>query len=236
MNKEEIWLLDEKYGGRQTEKFKKDLKRLQAGEPVDFVIGFKYFLGVRIDLSKRPLIPRPETEFWVGEAIKQIGNVFDDRQKRNLLILDIFSGSGCIGLAIVRHVKSARVVFADKVNKITARKIKFVKSDVLKNIKGKFDYIFANPPYIPAGGKSKIQKSVLKYEPKMALFGGKDGLFYIRKFLKEAKNHLEPGGQIFMEFSSEQKREVEEIIKQNNYKNYKFHKDQFNKWRWVEIF
>lgn len=69
----------------------------------------------------------------------------------------------------------------------------------------------------------------------MALFGGKDGLFYIRKFLKEAKNHLNKNGKIYMEFDYIQKREIERLLKKFSYKNYKFNKDQYNKWRWVEI-
>jgi len=230
-----MWLLNEKYNGQQTEKFKKDLKRLQAGEPVDFVIGFKEFLGVKIDLSKKPLIPRPETEFWIGEATKQISYDLQSFANRKIMCLDIFAGSGCVGLSIMRHIKGAQVVFVDKVNKITAPKINFIKSDVFKNVKGKYDYIFANPPYIPVTRKSKVQKSVLKFEPKQALFGGEDGLFYIRKFLKEAKNYLNFGGKIFMEFDSTQRREIEKIIKKNNYKSYKFNKDQFGKWRWVSV-
>jgi len=246
MQKEVSWLLNEKYGGKETAGYKKDLKRLRAGEPVDFVIGFKEFLGCKIDLSKKPLIPRPETEYWVGEAIKDI--------KPGTKVLDIFSGSGCIGISIMRHMRNAQVIFADKEkNCIEQIKInlklnsslirankgyraRVVFSDVFSEIKGRFDYIFANPPYIPATRKNKVQKSVLKYEPKGALFGGKDGLFYIRKFLAQAKNHLNRGGKIFMEFDSPQKSKIEKIIEKNNYSNYKFNKDQFDRWRWVEIF
>jgi len=216
-----------------------------ASEPLEYVRGFTEFLGCKIDLSKKPLIPRQETEFWVSDAIKQISRVFDGRQKRNFSVLDIFAGSGCIGVAISRHVKKAKVVFVDK-NKKAIKQIKInlkinsvkgqvVRADVFKNVKGKFDYIFANPPYIPKTRKNKVQKSVLKFEPREALFGGKDGLFYIRKFLKQAKNYLNPAGQIFMEFSPEQKKDVEKLLKGYNYKDYEFHRDQFGRWRWVEI-
>ena len=83
--------------------------------------------------------------------------------------------------------------------------------------------------------KNKVQKSVLKYEPRKALFGGNDGLFYIKKFLKQAKNYLNSGGIIFMEFSPEQKKEIQKLILKYKYKNYKFYKDQYKKWRWVWI-
>ena len=127
--------------------------------------------------------------------------------------------------------------------KLNKFKGKVFQSDIFSNVKGKYDYIFANPPYIPTTKKSLIQKSVFKYEPKEALFGGADGLFYIRKFLKEAGSHLNMGVKIFMEFDGSagspqvppQKKEIENLIKKYNYKNFEFHKDQFNRWRWVEV-
>ena len=122
-----------------------------------------------------------------------------------------------------------------KINNISSARYKIIKSDVFDGVKSKYDYIFANPPYISTVKKNKIQKSVLKYEPKSALFGGKDGLFYIRKFLKDARNYLNPGGQIFMEFDFIQKRGIELLLKKYSYKIWEFHKDQFSKWRWVSV-
>jgi len=255
------WLLQEKYKNKPSRKFKLDVERLIKGEPFDYVLGFKEFCGVKIDLTKKPLIPRPETEFWVSLVIEEISRVFGVRQKRDLKVLDIFCGSGCIGLAIVRHIKKclpagrqAQVTFADKENfcieqtkrnlklnssLIRANKSRVIKSDIFERVVGKFDYIFANPPYVALEKKSKVQKEVLKYEPKTALFAGKDGLFIIKKFLKQAKSHLNPGGHIFMEFSPEQKRGIEKLLARQkrlaHFDGYKFHKDQFDRWRWVEI-
>jgi release factor glutamine methyltransferase len=241
MEKEVEWLLKEKYHNKPSKNFYNDAERLKAGEPPDYVIGFTEFLGCRIDLSKRPLIPRPETEFWVNESIKYLVSSI---KQRRIKVLDIFCGSGCIGLAVLKHVKNSKVVFADKYRYLNNKN--FVESDVFQNIKGAYDFIFANPPYIPDYSKNpsarlrtilrnRIQKSVLKFEPKNALFGGNDGLFYIRKFLKDAKKYLRPGGKIFMEFSPEQKLDVKKIILENKYSNYEFRKDQYGKWRWVKI-
>ena len=197
----------------------------KENEPLEYVRGFAEFLGCKIDLSKRPLIPRLETEYWVKKALCDI--------RPGAKVLDIFAGSGCIGIAILRHVKNAKVTFADKYKYFD--KPNFIKSDVFSKVVGKYDYIFANPPYIAEKLRYKVQKSVLKYEPKTALFGGGDGLFYIRKFLKDAKKHLNAGGTIFMEFSPEQKKEIEKFLIKFNYKNWKFHKDQFDRWRWAVV-
>ena len=267
MQKEIKWLLAEKYLGKPTEKFYKDVKRLKAGEPVDYVIGFTEFgapFGLcKIDLSKRPLIPRPETEYWVGKAVEAVR-----ADKRvNIRCLDIFTGSGCVGVAVLHNLPVSLCDMADsqekslkqvkincQLNKIEKTRYRIIRSNVFSNIKGRYDYIFANPPYIPDYRKNpstrlrtilrnRIQKSVLKFEPKAALFGGSDGLFYIRKFLKGAKEHLNANGQIFMEFDGSagspqvpsQKKEIENIAKNYNYKNCEFYKDQFNRWRWVRI-
>jgi release factor glutamine methyltransferase len=240
MQKEIRWILKEKYKGKETKQFLVDVKRLEAGEPVDYIIGFKEFLGCKIDLSKKPLIPRPETEFWVEQEIKKI------KEGR---VLDIFSGSGCVGVAILKYRKSLLCDISDvdknainqikinlKINKINKERFKIIQSDIFSKIRNKYDFIFANPPYIPTINKNKIQKSVLKYEPKNALFGGKDGMFFINKFLKGVKEHLNDGGTIFMEFDSPQKKQIEKLLKKYKYKKWDFNKDQYGKWRWVRAF
>ncbi len=240
MQKEEHWILQEKYAGKETAGFKKDIERLKAGEPLDFIIGFRTFLDCKIDLSKKPLIPRDETEFWVEEAIE------DMKGKKNLKVLDIFSGSGNMGVAVMRHITGATVVFAEKdkealeqikinakINKLSKEKYTIVESDVFSNVKGTFDYILANPPYIPRKRKDKIQKSVLEHEPEISLFGGEDGLLYIEEFLSKAQQFLNPQGKLYMEFDSIQKKGIEKLLKRFNYTSYEFHKDQYKKVRYL---
>lgn len=261
-NKEIKWLLREKYNGEETKEFRRDLKRLREGEPLDYVIGFTDFLGCKIDLSKKPLIPRPETEFWVEKAIKNISYDFRSFGDCKMRVLDVFAGSGCMGLAVLKNIKNSRVDFAEKdkksieqikinckLNKINPKRYKIIQSDIFSSVSGEYDYIFANPPYIadyrrnPSARlrailRNRIQKSVLKFEPKMALFGGNDGLFYIGEFLRDAPSFVKTSeGQrkIFMEFSPEQKKEIEKLVKKYNYKNCGFYRDQCGKWRWVMI-
>lgn len=226
-------------------------------QPKEYKRGYLYFLECKIDLSLKPMISRKETAFWVKKAISDIC-----KKGEKFAFLDVFSGSGCIGIAVLKNCsKWAKMgIFSDidkrcakqakinlKLNRITPQKYCVIRSDIFKNIKGKlapyravgagsgFDYIFANPPYIPLKNKHLVQKSVLDYEPHLALFGGEEGLFYIKRFLKDARKYLKKGGKIYLEFDHLRKKETEELLKQLKYKSFKFHKDQFKKWRWVCI-
>jgi|SRR3989344_2833518 len=244
------WLLQEKYNGKLTPVAKRDIARLKAGEPVDYIIGFVEFLGCRIDLSKKPLIPRLETEFWVEQVIETMKPFAAAQGKTftSVKVLDMFAGSGVIGISIARQMLNTQVTFADsekncisqiqincKLNHINKKRYNIIQSDVFSNIKGKYDVIVANPPYIPNRKKHKVQISVLDYEPEVALFGGKNGLFYIEEFLVQAQKFLNPGGQIFMEFDSPQKNQIGNLLKKYHYKKFSFHKDQFGKFRYVVI-
>ena len=222
----------EKYNNIQTEEFFEDIDKLAKGEHIDYVIGFVEFLGCKIDLSQKPLIPRSETEYWVEKAIEDMKS----RKQKNIRVLDVFSGSGCIGVALQKHVPSAVVTFAEVEKKLCeqiringGRKV--IQSDIFSNIKDTYDYILANPPYVPEG--AEVQQSVLKNEPLDAVFAGKDGLDYIRRFLQEAKNHLKEHGVIYMEFDPAQKQEIVQIVKDENYKSCEFFRDQYGKWRYI---
>jgi len=188
-------------------------------------------------------MPRKETEFWVRKALKKLSF---QKEAKLLRVLDIFSGSGCIGIAILKNIKNCRMDFVDidkksieqikinlKLNKISKNRYRIFQSDIFAKIKREYSYIFANPPYVATERINEVQPSVLKYEPKIALFGGKKGLFYIKKFLKEAKKYLNRGGAIFMEFDPLQKKDIKNIIKKEGYRNPQFFKDQFNQYRWL---
>ena len=240
--KEIGWVLKEKYGFKHSAEFESDIKRLKKGEPVAYVIGFVDFLGCKIDLSFRPLIPRPETEFWTEKAIEDIKK----SGRKKVRCLDIFAGSGCIGIAVLKYAPDATIDFAEKekkfleqiklnarLNNLSPKRRKFIQSDIFSNITGIYDYIFANPPYVAKRKNAVVQKSVLEWEPAGAIFGGRDGLFYIRKFLKEAEKHLSAGGKIYMEFDSRQKNEIAGILKRRGYGNINFYKDQYGRWRYM---
>jgi len=259
LKKEIQWLLEEKYknlpditSGRTltgeydnklTKKAKRDIEKLKNGYPLAYLIGNQPFLNCKIDLRYKPLIPRPETEYWTEKVIDNIKK----NKKQNLKCLDIFSGSGCIGIAILKNIKSIKMDFADikgknlkqikhnlKLNNIEG-KHKFIKSNLFDRIDDKYDYIFANPPYIAYNDKS-IQLSVKKYEPKNALYSKNNGLEIIEKFLRNANNYLNQEGKIYIEFGYQQKKNIETLLKKIKYKKYQFFKDQYNKWRYVIIY
>ena len=245
LKKEELWLLEEKYKGVKTDAFLSDIARFKKGEPIDYIIGFTSFLGCHIDLSNSPLIPRTETEFWVERIIKKI----QENKQSNLQCLDIFSGSGCIGIAIASHIKSATIDFGDNNenclkqiqknisnNKIKDSRINIYKSDCFESIpKKKYDYIFANPPYIARERENNIQKTVVDWEPINALFAEDNGLYYIKKIIKQSTSFLAKNGTLIIEFDSCQKEIIEEkIISKDIYKS-TFEKDQFGKWRTVVL-
>jgi len=203
------------------------------------------FLNCKIDVSKKVFQPRIETEFWLKKAINElkIGN-----WKLKIDVLDMFTGSGCIGIAILKNIKNCRVDFADidneavsqikinlKLNKIPRKKYEICKSNLFEKLKNKkYDFIFANPPYVALERISEVDKEVLEKEPKTALFAGRDGMVLIKKILKEFKNHLKTGGVFYLEFDPLQKEKIREILEKRGFQ-FLFQKDQFKKYRWLRL-
>jgi release factor glutamine methyltransferase len=175
LQKEIQWLLEEKYGGVETPAFFADVQRLKKNEPLDYIIGWKEFLGCRIDLSRHPFIPRSETEFWASKAIEDIKkhsnileNVGMSEGVGSIRCLDLCAGSGCIGVAVLKHISKACVDFAEydeklleqirinaKLNVISPDRYRVFQSDIFSEVRDQYDYIFANPPYLAHGSRTK---------------------------------------------------------------------------------
>jgi len=260
INREIKWLIDEKYKGKLGLKANLDIKKLKKGVPLAYLIGHQPFLGCQIDLKYRPLIPRVETEHWTEKAIEDIRK----NKKEKIKCLDLFAGSGCIGIAILKNTKNTTVYFADikrkylkqikrnlELNKIPQSRYRIIRSNIFNHtevglpydynifnrtkVGFSYDYILANPPYISLKERKMVQESVLNYEPRKALFAGGDGLKYIKEFLTEAKNYLNPEGKIYMEFGFGQKSAIEKIIRECHYRDYTFFKDQYDLWRYIIV-
>lgn len=235
----DLELLRLKHPKISTKEYLKDISRLVAGEPIDYVLGNSEFLGMTIDLSYKPLIPRVETEYWVEKAIEE------NKDRKRPDVLDIFSGSGCIGVAVGKRLKTASVQFADsednclrqirkniKLNRLKSR-TRVIKSDILKSIKGKFDIIFANPPYIPNKRKKKLPESVVRYELGKYLFAGDDGLQIIKRFITTTPQHLKPGGVVYLEFDAGQQATIRKIFKKVGMA-VEIRKDQYGRYRFAK--
>jgi len=217
----------------------------QKGLPEEYKRGHMEFLGCKINLSARPLIPRPETEFWTAQAIDDLAKL-----NRKVRVLDIFSGSGCVGIAVAKKIPAAKIDFADidqnavkqikinlKINSIKSSRAKVFRSDIFKEISANhsYDAILANPPYVDPAKITQVQKSVIDHEPRTALFGGKRGMEVIEKFLARAQKFLKPNGFIYMEFDPRQRKDIMKLIRDEKYSSFEFFKDQFRRWRFVKI-
>ncbi len=211
--------------------------------PEEYKKGYADFLGCKIGLSRQVLIPRPETEFWTRQAIGGLKKI-----KRPLRILDIFSGSGCVGIAVAKRLPQAVVDFGEidpeavkqikinlNTNGIEKGRAEIFQSDIFKDIpaENRYDAILANPPYVDPARAGEVQRSVLDYEPHGALFGGERGTDIIDKFLKDVKDYLKPEGIVYLEFDPRQLPEIKKILTRERFSSFGFFKDQFGLWRFV---
>lgn len=234
-------LLKEKHNGKKTDEFYKDVERLKSGEPLAYVIGNIPFLDCIIDLSKKPLIPRSETEFWVYNALQAIPT------NKKLNILDVFSGSGCVGIALAKHLPQAHITCADinthaleqiKINKdinnIPNEQINIVESNVFSNLREQYDYIFANPPYISKEDIDDVEESVLLWEPHTALFAEDNGLIFIKKLIDERGQILASNGIMYIEIGERQKDKLSSFLQRKDV-CFTFLEDQYKKCRVLKI-
>ena len=203
------------------------VRRLLEGEPIAYVLGEWDFYGMRLHVTKDVLIPRDDTCAVTALAIKKA--LFLEQDPR---VLDLCTGSGCIGLAVANRVKDARVTLADiskealavaKTNiaqqKLTAR-VSCVQVDALAEppaFLGKFDLIVSNPPYVTAEEMEQLDASVKDFEPHLALFGGEDGLDFYRAIAANYGAVLKPDGFLCFEFGMGQGDDICRILEENLY-------------------
>ena len=203
------------------------VQRLLEGEPLAYVLGEWTFYGLNLYVDRNVLIPRDDTCAVTQLAIKK--GLFLDSNPR---ILDLCTGSGCIGIAIASRVKDAKVNLADiskealavaKKNvtrhKLSAR-VSCIQVDALSKpaaFLGKFDMIVSNPPYITTKEMAELDHSVKDYEPHLALHGGDDGLDFYRAIAANYAEALKPGGFLCFEFGMGQGDGVCAILEQNGY-------------------
>lgn len=194
------------------------ITRRAKHEPLDSIIGYTEFMGLSIPFNRNTLTPRQETEIMVDNIIRE------NSSKVNLKILDLCSGSGCIGLALKKYLNAeVTLVDIDKTTldiarnnaKINNINVTFLESDLFENVAYKYDIIVSNPPYIPTIDCKSLEKEVIDYDPLLALDGGNTGLDIIRRISNSICNYLNDDGLFYMEFGINQADEIVEIFAKN---------------------
>jgi release factor glutamine methyltransferase len=226
----------EKYGGRETPDFLIDVKKMTEGEAFEYLLGQVLFANAKVDLALRPMIPRPETEFWVQQALDDIKC---SGIQYTLRTLDLFSGSGNVGLSVLKNIDEATVDFIEvdpklkkqieisvAKNNIKKTRVRIVTGDTWEGAVGTYDVIFAVPPYVPASMKEEVMQELSAEDP-LSFFDKEDGYYYHKQVVSQAKNFLKPNGVLYLEFDITQREYIEELAIENGFTSYSFLEDPY---------
>ncbi|RKD21993.1 release factor glutamine methyltransferase [Caminicella sporogenes DSM 14501] len=229
LNKDRLYLIvnkEEQLTEEEYRKYKEIIDKRFQGMPVQYLTNNQEFMGLDFYVEEGVLIPRPDTEILVEKVINHIDNT------KEYNILDIGTGSGAITVSLAKYFVNSTVYSIDVSKKAISigrknadrhgvlSRIKFLKGSLFEpleeiDIKGKIDILVSNPPYIPSEEIEKLQIEVSKYEPRLALDGGKDGLYFYRKIIDKAPKYLRYNGFIALEVGHNQAGKVVEFMRKN---------------------
>ncbi len=203
-----------------TQQLDKYTQELLTHKPVQYVLHEAWFGGMKLYVDENVLIPRPETEELVDLIVK-------DKKEKEIQILDIGTGSGCIAIALKKHlplcevyaidISSDALTVAEKNNVLNNTKVRFILSDIFEEISwnqfSSFDCIVSNPPYIPSTETKLMSDNVTKFEPHLALFvPDNDPLKFYKTIARFAEKKLSPGGSVFVEVHENFAEEVKKVF------------------------
>lgn len=229
------------YSHLKAEAIEEAVDRINQGEPVQYITGKTSFMDLTFKVNPSVLIPRPETEELVSYIIKE------NKEKSNLSILDMGTGSGCIAVSLAHYLqnsqvhaidisKSALYVAAENAA-INKAKINFINDDILNfhdNADLSFDIIVSNPPYVRYSEQKEMRKNVLDYEPKLALFvDDKEALIYYEKIAAFGSKHIKQGGILYLEINEQLSIETAELVKSFGFHDIEIKNDLFEKPRFI---
>jgi release factor glutamine methyltransferase len=227
--------------GKKYDKFQVAIERLKRYEPIQYVIGDTEFYGLEFKVNPSALIPRPETEELVAWIIDE------HKKKQQISILDIGTGSGCIAVALAKHLVNATVYALDvslealslaKENALTNDvNVEFIEADIFDWNFGdlQFDVIVSNPPYVRELEKEAMSANVLDHEPHLALFvKDDDALLFYRTITKVANKILKPSGQLYFEINESLGKDTNDLLSNSGFSNVELKKDHFQKDRMIK--
>ena len=219
------------------------LEKLKIQIPIQYIIGTTHFYGLEFFVDENVLIPRPETEELVDWIVKLNSKL---SKKKNLKILDIGTGSGCIAVSLAKNIPNSEVFAIDvsenalaiaKKNAILNKvPVTFLHKNILetKDLSQKFDIIVSNPPYVRNLEKAEIKPNVLDNEPHLALFvPDNDPLIFYKKIAELAAANLNPNGQLFFEINQYLGKETQELLESIGLKNIELRKDIYGNDRMI---
>lgn len=228
-------LLKEKYSGVESEAFHSDLNRLKAGEPFEYILGYVDFLGAYIDLSMKPMIPRPETAFWVERAIAELKSL-----NRPLRLADTFAGAGNVGLALLVNLPEATVEISEldknlapqieknlELNHITKDRAKVISASDIQGLTGQYDAILAVPPYVPYEALPDLDPEMINHEPHLAFFAHDNGHEFHKLLIDHAYDLILPGGTLYMEADFDHNDAIKEMVATSRWSSLEFWPDPY---------
>lgn len=226
---------------QRMKKWEAIVAELKTQKPIQYILGETFFYDLKLKVNENTLIPRPETEELVALILNSKKN-----ELKNLKILDIGTGSGCIAIAIAKNLPNAQVFALDVSEKAiemaqknaesNAVNVTFLHQNILKtdNLNQQYDIIISNPPYVRNLEKKQINKNVLAYEPHLALFvDDDDALLFYRKIGELAKINLTQNGQLFFEINQYLGKETVVLLENLDFKNIQLHKDIYGNDRMI---
>lgn len=207
------------------------VERRRKREPVQYITGEVEFRGLIFRVNKDVLIPRPETELIVEEVINSVKKIDENSGGRDVTVLDLCTGSGCIAISIAKELPYCRVYAVDISEKALDKAIEnaerfgvddrviFSQGDLYEAIEhmgldGEIDIIVSNPPYVSKKDMKRLQPEIKDYEPLQALYGGDDGLDFYRRIIDETSFYLAQGGLLIMELGYGQSDNVKDLLEQ----------------------
>ena len=222
-------------------------ERLKKNEPVQYVLGEAWFAGMKFKVNKNVLIPRPETE----ELVDWIAEIENGKWKmENISILDVGTGSGCIPIIIKKKLPEANVsaidvcseaLFTATENSIELNAdvdlflLDFLDEEKWKEL-GQYDIIVSNPPYVKQSEINTMHERVKEFEPHLALFvPDNDALLFYKKLSAFSKDHLKPGGSLFLEINESLGEQVVNTFRSNGFSNIELRKDMQGKDRMIKV-